>query len=256
MGKGLSPNAGGCLIDIALDAALARIAKLKSLLVASDFDGTLAPIVDDPAAARADGAAMDAFLKVADNPRTHAAIVSGRSVDVLEQFVGSTDNVILVGNHGSSLTSDSDRATVRHLVLALTDLASKYSGTQVEAKPTGAAFHVRRADQPDAAANAAREIAEASGATVIEGKQIVEAVIGQGDKGTAITALRTSTGATAVFFVGDDVTDEAVFATLGAHDVGVKVGDGETAAQHRVPDVSAVADVFNRLARYLDRSRD
>jgi trehalose 6-phosphate phosphatase len=65
--------------------------------------------------------------------------------------------------------------------------------------------------------------------------------------------LRESTGAAAVVFVGDDVTDEHAFAILGTGDIGIKVGDGVTAAKYRVPDVAAVADVFNRLANYVDQ---
>ena len=52
----------------------------------------------------------------------------------------------------------------------------------------------------------------------------------QVSKGAAIDTLRTRLGADAVLFVGDDVTDETAFVRLRPGDVGVKVGEGETAA--------------------------
>ena len=64
---------------------------------------------------------------------------------------------------------------------------------------------------------------------------------------TALDALREQVRADAVLFAGDDVTDETAFARLRDGDVGVKVGDGETAARFRVADPAAMADVLRRL---------
>ena len=61
--------------------------------------------------------------------------------------------------------------------------------------------------------------------------------------------LRQVTEADAVFFAGDDVTDEDGFLALEAGDVGLKIGSGETAASFRVEGPEDVADVVALLAR-------
>jgi trehalose 6-phosphate phosphatase len=239
------------LIDPALDAAIARFAALTPLVVASDYDGTLASIVDDPATAGPDAGALTAFLGAVMRPGIHGAIVSGRAIEVLEGFVGANPELTLIGSHGSALTADSEATAVVDLIRELNDLALRHPGVEVEPKPTGASFHYRRATDHESASGEARRIARSSGATVIEGKHIVEAIFGKGNKGTAIEDLRNSTGAAAVLFVGDDVTDEYAFEILRVDDIGIKVGGGPTAAPFRVPDVPAVAEVFKRLTEFL-----
>lgn len=255
MGTHVSCHAGGRLIDITLETALARIAERDSLLLASDYDGTIAPIAPDPASAPPHPETLEAFLRLARLPRVHAVVVSGRSPIMLATLFGDHDDVMLVGNHGASIGTSEESARVEQLVAALGDVAVRYPGTVVEPKPTGASFHYRHADDPKGASDAARAVVTGSGTKVIEGKMIVEAVVGSGDKGTAITALRKQFGVDGVVFVGDDVTDEAAFETLetapNGYDVGVKVGDGPTAAAYSVPDVPAVARVFEQLNRFL-----
>jgi trehalose 6-phosphate phosphatase len=239
------------LIDSTLDEALARFAGQSPLLVASDYDGTLAPIVDDPAAAVPDRDALASFRRVAAEPGVTAAIVSGRSVATLEEFVGATPAITLVGNHGSTLGHDGQSEHVRNIIRGLTNLTHRHDGAQVEAKPTGAAFHYRHAARPDLAASQAIRLAKEAGATVIEGKYVVEAILGAGNKGTAVRALAHSANAAAVLFIGDDVTDEAVFGTLGSNDISIKVGPEPTGATYRVADVRAVGSVFERLLSHL-----
>ena len=73
-------------------------------------------------------------------------------------------------------------------------------------------------------------------------------------KGTALRQLRETTGADAVLFVGDDVTDEEAFAVLDgdAGDVSIRVGTGESTADHRLgspDDVAAMLGLLVDLCR-------
>ena len=67
-------------------------------------------------------------------------------------------------------------------------------------------------------------------------------------KGEAVEHLRRYTQADAVFYAGDDVTDEDAFAALNADDLGLKSGEGATLANFRVPGPTQVARALSLLA--------
>ncbi|MCB1246692.1 MAG: trehalose-phosphatase [Acidimicrobiia bacterium] len=251
MGACLFGDAGGRLIADTLTDALARFASLPVVVVASDYDGTLAPIVDDPEAARPDGDALEAFVRLSRREGVVAVIVSGRTTAHLESVVGVDPRIQLIGNHGAS---DADPSAVEQLVGDLRSLTDEHPGAFVEPKPSGCAFHYRHTSSPDRAAESARDVARESGAHVIDGKMVVEAVLGTGDKGTAVETVRRTTRADAVLFIGDDTTDEAAFRVLAPPDVTVKVGSGETAAIYRVTEVGDVAEIFETLDRLRRRA--
>lgn len=237
-------------MDDRLAEALRAAAGAETLLIASDYDGTLAPIVANPDEAVPHEEALDALVRLAAMPGVAGLIVSGRSLAALRQLTGAPDGVTLIGTHGIERDSGVDpglEVAVDGLVRALTEVADRYAGTVVEAKPVGAAFHYRNAHDPEPAAEAARGVARRLGGRILDGKMVVEVLLAEGTKGTAVDAMRHDLGADAVVFLGDDVTDEDVFDVLGTDDVGVKVGPGDTLAVHRVDDVGGVAAALQLL---------
>ena len=96
----------------------------------------------------------------------------------------------------------------------------------------------------------ARSLADSS-LTLKPGKDVLELAVTDADKGSAVLRLAAELGAAATIYLGDDVTDEDAFRALGADDVTVKIGDGETAAAHRVADPTAAVAVLERLAGLL-----
>lgn len=237
-----------------LIAALDTVAATPRLLVTSDFDGTLSPIVNNPADARALPAGSAALLDLAALPDTFVALVSGRALDVLRELSGMPDSVHLVGSHGAEFntgfTQTVDTALLAEIVDSLTEIASRYPGTAVETKPASAALHVRNAAAADgeAALAAARKAGAQWAAEPTEGKAVLEFAVVTTNKGSAIDVLRERDDATAVVFLGDDVTDEKAFARLRDGDVGVKVGPGPSAAQYRVDSPEDVAEALAYLA--------
>lgn len=236
-----------------LTRALDGLAATPRLLVVSDFDGTLAPIVSDPSAARALPASAEALTALADLPDTDAALVSGRALGVLRELSAMPASVHLVGSHGAEFDTgfahDVDDELLARIVAELREIAADRPGVTVEPKPASVALHVRNAspDDGEAALAAAKEAATAWDAQATAGKAVLEFAVISTDKGEAVDILREQTGATAVIFLGDDVTDEKAFRRMRDGDVGVKVGPGESLAGHRVDAPEDVAEALEYL---------
>jgi trehalose 6-phosphate phosphatase len=240
-------------LPVDLLSALDTAAATARLLVASDFDGTLAPIVNDPADARPLPGAADALGSLADLPSTTVLLVSGRALAVLREYSGMPATVHLVGSHGAELDTgfafDVDEALLARITAELEGIAEGRPGVTVESKPASVAIHVRNASDADreTALAAARVVGHASGAELTEGKAVLEFAVISTDKGEALDLVREQVDATAAVFFGDDVTDEKAFRRMRADDVGVKVGPGETLAQYRVDSPDDVAAALQYL---------
>jgi trehalose 6-phosphate phosphatase len=245
----------------AFAAALAAIARTDRLLVALDFDGTVSPIVDRPAAARVLPEAVGAIAQLEALPHTWVAYVSGRPLDSLASVTEADPNALLIGSHGAEVRldggtvelslSDDERDRLSELDAALTELVDANPGAMLEHKPVGLGVHSRLMDQHGVPAlhAAARSAAKQIGGFLERGgKDILEFAIRDATKGDGIDVLRSRVGATAVLYAGDDVTDEDAFAKMREGDLGVKVGDGDTAAGFRVADPKAVAVMLGLLA--------
>ncbi len=226
-----------------LGAALTALARTPTLLVALDFDGTLAPIVQDPTTSRALPGSAAAVRALADLPGTTVAMLSGRALADLRRVSGFGPPVRLVGSHGGEfddggLVLTAEQESVKaELEAAVRALVDGETGVRLEGKPAGIVVHVRGA-APAVGERVLDEVrsgpARLPGVEATEGKAVLEMAVVHVSKGAAIDTLRGRLGADAVLFVGDDVTDETAFVRLVPGDVGVKVGGGDTAAEYRV----------------------
>ncbi|GIJ67707.1 hypothetical protein Voc01_026240 [Virgisporangium ochraceum] len=245
-----------------LTSAIERVARVPTLLVSADFDGTLAPIVENPMEAAPLPEAVAAIEGLAALPRTAVALISGRARADLAVLTGLSPVVHLVGSHGSEfgtgfvdeLTEDRQKL-LGDVERELTTLVGHEPGVRLEVKPASVAVHVRTA-----ARDVAQRVAEAvrggpatwPDVVVTNGKEVIELSVITTHKGTALDTLRAQLSASAVVFVGDDVTDENAFAHLDGSDVGVKVGPGDTRARYRV---DTPHDAARLLALLLDTRR-
>jgi trehalose 6-phosphate phosphatase len=260
----LDAPADGAALRAALRDALADPGR-RPLLVALDFDGTLAPLQDDPDASRVLPGAVAALRALAGHPEAvRIALVSGRPVGDLRRLADVPTGTVLIGSHGAErglvadegvdtgavALTDEQRDRLDRLGAELRAVAEGRAGVWVESKPAAAVVHTRTADAAtaEAAEAAALEVGARLGSAVLHGKKVVEVSVLDADKGTALVALRDELGAGCVLCAGDDVTDEHAFAAVGPDGLTLKVGPGDTAARFRVAEPEDVADLLADLA--------
>lgn len=253
-----SPHDG---IDAELRRALAEVARAERLVVSTDFDGTLARLVDEPAEATLEPGAQLALARLARLAGVDVAVISGRSLASLTQVAPSLSEVaILVGSHGAEWGTGLDpgsltpreRGLLAELGSYLADAIRGREGVRLERKPVSLAVHTRRAE----AAVAERALAELGDAVLRRwpalrarrGKDVLEFVVRPASKLTALERLTASEQPVRRVFIGDDDTDEEIFAGLQPHDVGIKVGTGRSFAEYRVASPADVVRVLGLLA--------
>lgn len=239
------------------------------VLLALDFDGTLAPLRDDPQTSRILPDAVRALRELADHPGVvRLALVSGRSLADLHRLAEVPPGTVLIGSHGAerarvtahgldadviTLTEEqSDR--LARLADALQAIAGGRDGVWVETKPAAVVVHTRLAEPAtgQAAEREALTAVQPLASVVLHGKNVVEASVLDAEKGMALTALRDELSARAVVFAGDDVTDEDAFRALGDDDVTIKVGPGATVGRYRAADPGRLATLLAELADLVD----
>ena len=238
---------------------LAEVAATEHLAVVSDFDGTLAGFAKAIYEVEPEPRSLAALERLAGLPNTTVAALSGRHLEGLKRVFPLREPVLLGGSHGAESSWQDTALTPQmqeHLdrkEAEIRELMERFPGAEIEIKPFQRVLHLRRLElsDPDLAAEAyaAGRALDPASFPMTAGKSVIEFSATQATKGSWISELRERVGATATVFLGDDVTDEDGFAVLNQPpDLGVKVGEGETLAAHRVPDIAAVSDFLEELA--------
>ena len=242
-------------------------------LVALDFDGTLSPIVADPAAARAHPAAGPALRRVAALVGT-LAVITGRPATDAAELGGfaSVPGLIVLGHYGLERWADGrldSPATEPGVAAAQAELpgllagAGAPEGTRAEYKGHAIAVHTRQAADPQAALDRLRapltELAARHGLTVEPGRLVIELRPRGMDKGQALKTLIAERRSGAVMYVGDDLGDLAAFGAVralratGIPGLTVCSGSAEVSALAAEADLvvdgpDGVVDLLNALA--------
>lgn len=272
----LSPTAHQRYVDLV--RALPRVA------VGLDFDGTLAPIVADPAAAHIHPDAPALLVELASRVRS-LAIITGRPVnqvlalgdlEAVGRAAGACGATLEVyGQYGNEwwtsaqglVRSPETPPVVDDFLAALPPLLARLGAddAHIERKTLGVAIHTRRTANPettfDRIAAPITALAVEHGLEVVPGRLVVEAQAPGADKGDAVRRHATASTADGYLFAGDDLGDlpaaEAVnqWRQQGRPGLVVCAASTEEGRLRTVADV-AVAGVDGVLALLRDLLRD
>ena len=226
-------------------------------LIALDFDGTLAPIVADPAAARPHPAVLPALERLAPAAGT-LAIVTGRPSGQAVELGGfdGVPGLIVIGHHGwerwqagglSSPPPPPGVALARSRLPGVLASAGAPDGTWVEDKRHALVVHTRRTADPAGTqqllAGPLATLAEDAGLDAQPGRLVIELRARGIDKGTALSALVIERDPGAVLFAGDDVGDLPAFAAVRAMRAAGRYGVTVCSASGEVTALSAETDL-------------
>ena len=245
-----------------LDSRLRRLAGEPRFIVACDFDGTLSPIVSRPEDARVLPRAEHSLSVLQNSEGVEVALISGRSLESLAATGVHTEGRAVSGSHGIEMlgipgatgaepVTAEEAEQLQRLERRLERMFGDEDGVRIEHKAFGVAVHTRLVDdetRSDELLEAAEQLGAAENFGSRQGKRVREFTLRPSTKADAVAALRRAFGSVPILFFGDDVTDEDAFGALGPDDIGVRVGEGETAATERVESPAAVAAALARLA--------
>jgi trehalose 6-phosphate synthase/phosphatase len=249
------------LAGSARECLLREYRKSRKRLLLLDYDGTLVPFARDPAAAKPGRRVLSLVRALADDPANHVAIVSGRDRHSLERWFASLP-VRLVAEHGflSREAGGEWRSKKiipiewkRRLLPTLQLFADRLPGVTVEEKEYSIVWHYRGAD-PEQGEPFAHELVDNLNALtgnvdvqILRGNKAIEVRVAGINKGTTARELIAEGDYDFIFAIGDDRTDEDLFAALPDSAHSVKVGGTHSHARYTCRDVDDVHRVLSSL---------
>lgn len=224
--------------SITIDEFLGRLAAAGRGLLMLDYDGTLAPFQQDPAAAAPYAGVPEALDRILCQGRTHLAIVTGRALAQGLPMQGLSRPVEVWGAHGHERLRTDGRCESRPLppevVAALVTVDDwidelTAAGARCERKPASVAFHWR--GQPTEVAARLRETVRLRWNQARLTRTLrwldfdcgIEVTAPNGTKGEVVEVLAGEHGRRPAAFLGDDFTDEDAFLSVRQRGVGVLV---------------------------------
>lgn len=228
-------------------------------LFAFDLDGTLAPLVDDPARARVPDPLREVLGRLTNLIKV--SVITGRSRNDALQILGVEPH-LLIGNHGAEWPpreGDRDWHQISQCLKWRSRLADDLfylPGVEIEHKGETLSIHYRKApDREQALRVVHAALAQLEPAPrVIGGKCVVNLLPKEAaTKGEALVAAMAKLGTPRAVYFGDDLTDEEVFRQQGIDLFGIHIGAGdETAAPYHLNAQSDVLGLLHSMAGIME----
>jgi trehalose 6-phosphate phosphatase len=231
-----------------------------------DIDGTLLDIAERPQLVRIDEDLGHLLATTRDATGGAVALISGRSVAEIDRLFGR--NFCAAGQHGAERRDAAGKMHQHRVPLAglrkaherLKRMVAEHPALVLEDKGMNLALHYRLAPELAATVHEVlRRLVEELGDDfeLQSGKMVMEIKPSGKDKGTAIAEFLAEApfrGRLPVF-IGDDLTDEFGFELINrVGGCSVKVGEGSSAANWRLPNAHAVRAWLRRFVERSEKS--
>jgi trehalose 6-phosphate synthase/phosphatase len=260
------------LQDLPVDDLLHALRVSRSRLILVDYDGTLVPFADRPEEAVPPPPVLDILRRLAEAPGTTAVLVSGRARKDLEHWFGSIPDLWLVAEHGACVRPPDSREwdllrrgassdwKVR-VWPVLEHYVDRTPGSFIEEKEFALVWHYRLAE-PEFGDWLANELAATLDEMLaqtelhaIRGQKNVEVRFAWANKASIVDRLEAlRPDADFRLAIGDDRTDEDLFARLLGEAWTVRVGGGPSSARYALngpPEVRAVLERVLEVANQV-----
>lgn len=200
---------------------------------------------------------------IAVQANTKLVVISGRDRDTLEDWLGGLP-IDMSAEHGHFIKENGVWQTDREVDMswrddveaAMQQLVAEYPGSHIETKQASLVWHYRQVEIPVDEQLAEQHVTRAAAgrATVMAGKCVIDVRARGADKGDAVRYWHEQQAWEFVLCIGDDVTDEAMFAALPASAWTINVGTDETNARHQFEHQADVVALLKNLVLSESRS--
>ncbi|MFX1520012.1 MAG: bifunctional alpha,alpha-trehalose-phosphate synthase (UDP-forming)/trehalose-phosphatase [Promethearchaeota archaeon] len=235
--------------------------KSNKRLILLDYDGTLVPFVKKPTKANPDAELLETLKSLNQNPKNTLVIISGRDKEILEKWF-STLKLEMIAEHGVWLKEKEStwqmieplRNDWKDEIRPLLELyVDRTPGALIEEKDFSLAWHYRRVD-PELALIRAGELKAALldllanlNVAFLEGNKVIEIKNVGINKGKAALNWISKDTWNLILAIGDDVTDEDIFAVIPKSGYSIKVGLGPSHAKFSVKSFREVRSLLKEL---------
>jgi trehalose 6-phosphate synthase/phosphatase len=244
---------------------VANYVRARRRLILLDYDGTLIGFADDPAQAVPDAKLIGILKGLMASNRNEVVVLSGRSKDTLASWLGNL-TLTLGAEHGGWLKNKNEQNWQPTIVLEanvwkkqirtiMQIFVDRIPGAFIEEKTFGLAWHYRKADV-ESGAYAARDLLDTLSSLtanlpiqVLSGSKVIEVRnVGIG-KGIFYSRFLSQQQWDFILALGDDLTDEQMFAALPPSAYSVKVGLNLSQARFNVQSVAEVRELLEKLGK-------
>lgn len=229
-----------------------------------DYDGTLVGFKATPDQAKPDEELKRLLDEISKDTANKVVIITGRDRHIIEKWLGDL-NVYIIASHGlwfrkpgeswvkTINVDDAWKEPIRHILEMYTD---RMPGSLIEEKDYSLAWHYRQCE-PDTIAQKRDELREAlisitqsMSLGVLEGNKVLEVKDARVNKGHGVHLLTRNDHYDFILGVGDDHTDEDLFAALPKDAYSIKIGSGNTHAAYRLKSHKEMRVLLRKMVEY------